>query len=960
MRVEIRGVVRTSSEGADNQARGKVFERFAADVLRHLGYSPDFCCASNVSHSGMEIDIEAHHSATGVPLIGECKFRSGRIDSPKLQAFFGKYTGKWMQDKRIQGLFIAVPGLNPHAAGFWADSMSSGEMTLTLIESDRMVELAHESGLLAGLDSYAGATNAYGSPGDAWLVLAENGYYWAQFVILPSATTATAVLLLDAKAIPLHNVAAREITSLSPELAGFELLNAASPEHSQLGKSSTAVTLLETGNQVAEVAGSASCFEYQLPASPQFFFGRETRVADAADFIEAVRSGSTSIRGLLLQGASGWGKSSLALRIASAVKANGDLAMVLDSRTASNSRFVIDVVQYLARKLSEREPALFAHMSEKTITGYEGAADLVRDIGNTLAQHRRVLLLVFDQFENLFFETNALLPIRDMFLGLTDDQLPVVFGFAWKSDLLGLTDSFPYLARDAIAEKTQRLPLSEFSKADVDAMLSALEREIGGKLRSDLAFLITEYSQGLPWLLKKLCAHVVSQIAGGASQREVADSVLNVGDLFATDVEELTAQAQATLQRLAKLVPVDVEDLSEDFRPQILQSLIDRRLIVRVGSKYDIYWDIFRDYLNLGVVPVQENYMLRADVGSVSKVLRIVWENGGSISRSRLVADANLTSGGSYYNVTRDMRLMGLISVDGETISLARPFPADAEGFEEASREYLHDKLACNRSVRLLTEALRHQQVMTIEQAADLLREAHPYVSAAERTWHKYSRVLLMWMDIAELGILHKSTWTIEAPEDGIARVFRRNILRAGRSGEMALPEIRYAAIEDMAIRFAAAVDSKGPVDWSNLSSSTVAKSLSALDHLGFISRRQNSLLVHGVLLDFAHHPERRSALFREAALRRPAFAAFIDVLNECQVCGSSSVTLGQEVANKIGANWTDGTARWVAGIMLDWARAAELAHGVFYGPKRHANRATDGAKSLFDVDPEVDGLSSS
>lgn len=93
-----------------------------ADVLRHLGYRIDRIPSTN--YAGMEIDIEGTHIATGLPLYAECKCYDSEVDSPRVQAFFGKYMTLWLENSRAHGLFIAIPGINPHAKGFYQSTVA--------------------------------------------------------------------------------------------------------------------------------------------------------------------------------------------------------------------------------------------------------------------------------------------------------------------------------------------------------------------------------------------------------------------------------------------------------------------------------------------------------------------------------------------------------------------------------------------------------------------------------------------------------------------------------------------------------------------------------------------------------------------------------------------------------------------------------------------------------------------
>ncbi|HEX5504446.1 MAG TPA: hypothetical protein VFW96_17615, partial [Thermomicrobiales bacterium] len=75
----------------------------------------------------------------------------------------------------------------------------------------------------------------------------------------------------------------------------------------------------------------------------------------------------------------------------------------------------------------------------RPITGFEGVATPLIEIGNALARHGKLLVIFLDQFENMFFLPDTLQRIRDLLFRLCDAQTNVVLGFSWKTDLVGLT-----------------------------------------------------------------------------------------------------------------------------------------------------------------------------------------------------------------------------------------------------------------------------------------------------------------------------------------------------------------------------------------------------------------------------------------------------------------------------------------------------------------------------------------
>ena len=129
---------------AEANARGKLFEKLSANILRHLGYSIER--KPNVNYAGMEIDIEGLHTATNIPMYTECKCYSNEIDSPKIQAFFGKYMTRWLKESRVHGLMLLIPGLNPHAKGFYKDNLETRtDITFSLYQDSKIINVIYKT-----------------------------------------------------------------------------------------------------------------------------------------------------------------------------------------------------------------------------------------------------------------------------------------------------------------------------------------------------------------------------------------------------------------------------------------------------------------------------------------------------------------------------------------------------------------------------------------------------------------------------------------------------------------------------------------------------------------------------------------------------------------------------------------------------------------------------------------------
>src|ERR1039457_1933934 len=312
---------------AQAQKRGKLFEQLMADVLRQLGFKVDRVTSTN--YAGMEIDIEGRSIVTQIPVYVECKFYETEIDAPKLQAFLGKFTTRWFKDSRCQGLFLAVPGVNPHAKGFYRENLEAQQqMTVRMIEETEVLSSIFESRIVCSPEVPMNSIPAAaGKPGDWRLVYTENGFFFVLFVVPPGSAIPQKIAVFDATG---KNVESEEtieyLRGLDSELLTLEILK---PELRSNPKSP-----VDAGDpeEIVEVRGSSSCFEYQFPASPEFFVGRG-EVLDQVDvLVREILERKTSARGILFEGNSGLGKSSAVLSAVSRLNASGNFAISIDCR----------------------------------------------------------------------------------------------------------------------------------------------------------------------------------------------------------------------------------------------------------------------------------------------------------------------------------------------------------------------------------------------------------------------------------------------------------------------------------------------------------------------------------------------------------------------------------------------------------------------------------------------------
>jgi len=901
--------------------KGKLFEQLVRDVLRRDGYR--IVETPRVNYAGMEIDIEGTHTISGHPFIAECKAHQTPLDAPSLQAFVGKWFNCCQKDSRLHGVFIALPGINSHARGFWNETTADPSRgTLVLLEEEAVIDHLVQTGLASRSPSTGRSPVAPEDAvlGDSVLAATDFGYFWLQLLLRRGQTTPSLAVVIGSDGQPLPDGdLLRSLVDRVPELEGLTIVRPSPP----LAPTSPLPPDSQAADEVASVKGSSAWFEYQFPASPQFFVGREQAIDDFRSFVTDVRAGSTSARGFLIQANSGWGKSSLILKLKEAVAGEDCLLIPIDSRAASTPYFPLRATDYV---LSEAVKAGYLSLPTDSlrIGGMSSLTDVLTRVADQLHQTGRLLCIAFDQFEGIFATPTMLENIARLASMVTDLGGPILLCFAWKTDLVGPTHDFPYQTRDHIAKRCHTLILERFGETETDELLEALEQELHRKLAKHLAFLLRESSQGYPWLLKKLCAHVLTHIESGARQVDLATQMLRIKELFDADLSGLSPREEEALRNLARVAPVASTDVGEIASADVFDSLIDNRLVVRVGTKYDVYWDIFRDYLNTGALPVEESFILRSSVGSALSALDRI-RGAGPAGLVLEPSSLGVSSRGTVYNLVRDLQLLGLIRVHDGRVKLAFHAPYD-EPLELSLQKPVQDKMRRHRIARSLLDQLDESEPLSLDQLANTVRQMCPYITADEKTWSTYARILSKWLQVAQLVTFEPRYQVIRRFDPltdlGTAPWAFSGLAR--RKGPF-IPEVQYQRLEAAMLDIGDAIaNQQSHVTITRLSRSAWRKAVHVATELGFLESAGNVIRVTDRGGAFISTSEQRSALFRRQATETiPAYVEFVRIISNPATKHWSLCQLGQELSRRLHTTWAESTATWAAKILTNWAKAA-------------------------------------
>lgn len=918
---KIKIIASGDSEPKKANKRGKLFEELVAKILSYHGYEVE-TKITNVNFAGMEIDVVGKNKISGTPLYAECKCYKSELESKYIQTFFGKYMTQWFKDKTSHGIFLALPGINSHAKGFYTENCeNNNEITFKVFQEDDVIKFIIDSNLSKRpQQSLSTIVEKYGNVGDSIIVYSEIGLFWIQFIIPLGSGLPTSYVIIDSNDYLITNKETIEkIVPLLPELDDFELII------NDVNKS-TKIIEKDIFDEIVEIKGSSSCFEYQFPASPQFLIGRKDVIEDSMNFVENVVLKKTTCRTILYEAHSGWGKSSVILSIIEKLRQLGHFSLSIDSRSANTTKFLLKSIEYIFTKFKDRD-TVFNNLNY--LTGYEGAYEALIKLGRDLEEKRKVLFIFFDQFENIFYHQDILSKITQLCLKISDAQTNIIFGFAWKTDLIGLTREFPYKDRDIILDSSIKIKLNKFTEVETNIFLEKLAKELRSNIRKDLKFILSESSQGYPWLLKKLCAHVINLRATGTSQMEIVRGLLNVSELFENDLKGLSTDEERTLHEIAKLAPASLSEIGDDFKHDVIQSLMHRRLIVKVANKYDIYWDIFRDYLNTGTIPIQEHYMLRSKVGSILKIISILNENNGKMNIEEIRKKVGYSSDNTFYNPARDLRVLDIVELNGKQLVLRIKQTADKIESAKILTNHLKEKLLRNRTINLLVSQIDEANELKIDDVSLILKNSFPYISANQNTWDTYANIIMDWMDIADLALLDKHNKSI-SKYVSTSHIKERllNPPKQRKAGKY--PLIQFNPVVQVAQRICKALEIQQSIDWSGLSRSTVNKALAVLVDMKLIERKSQSIIVMNECKIFANNQNKRLEIAINAVKKMDYFNIFLELLNEYENNPKSQQELAILFRKRIDAGWKISTSEVNIKILFNWARKLNLAPPAF------------------------------
>ncbi|MFZ5950860.1 MAG: AAA-associated domain-containing protein [Candidatus Rifleibacteriota bacterium] len=741
----LKEIVIWPSEEAKGNEKGKFFESLTNKIFSSQRYKVD----SNVHYTGMEFDLECKHlDRTDERCLVECKAKKSLSSDEITKFVFNKEYKKFSI-----GFFLYTGNFERQVAGLISEIQSDGRYkNLYFWNAEKVMELLVASSTISNYDyEFTGL-----DINKLILLYSHLGVFYIP--IMSSGTIPESFSILDAKC----NSIIKEASVIDSIKNYIEELRPLGYKDDPCKRTNIEDQRDQTKKEIetiAEIQSSASWDDYK-PASLKYFVGRKRQKDFLFGVLDEIRKGNSNKRVFYIDGKSGWGKSSLINDLKERCRnmhyKNKYFCLAVDSRSANSHNFIPLAFKMILKKAVEDKFIPSQFLSVKIPSTFDILADPnTMLLQEWLKKNSRYLIIVFDQFEDVFRKESIFKSFYKFLVDIYNLEGNFILGFSWKSEVNIPIENEAYHLWQQAKEFAISVSLDEFFVSESKSIIKQLEKDVKEKFNLDIVRKVVDNSQGYPWLVKKLCIHIKKQIKQGLDIESLYEQDFQVERLFEDDLEELTPEEVKGLRYIANRAfndqAFDVTELDDTISSEIVQHLINKRLIIKSGTKYNIYWDIFRDYLVTNEIPpIGETYLIRQQVNSVYEAF-LTFSNSECLSLEQFVEKIpNAVAEGAALNLLRELRSLGLINYKNNLYYLKSSIRNVSE---KSFKDYIKEKLT-KHSFTIALKKISNREISLL----DLIRIIKSKIKTktySDRTLETYAQIFFGWIDFLDLGNLN-------------------------------------------------------------------------------------------------------------------------------------------------------------------------------------------------------------
>ncbi|MGC6590327.1 hypothetical protein ACPV3A_36130 [Paenibacillus sp. Dod16] len=348
-------------------------------------------------------------------------------------------------------------------------------------------------------------------------------------------------------------------------------------------------------------------------------------------------------------------------------------------------------------------------------------------------------------------------------------------------------------------------------------------------------------------------------------------------------------------QESGSRIPIELFQVVEIYGDLTVQSLINKRIVLRKGQRLILYWDIFRDYILTGTVPhIPVAYIPQTQYRRYCDALMVLLKQE-NLTLTNFALKLGVGRDAAE-NIVRDLVMIGNANRQGEDLKLLQN--NEEEAYNKIVEFFNKHILYLN-----IIEGSGVNFQITMEEFGEYFNETYESSMFSEKTRKTYMNIIYGWMSGARLietkfhNLLNVVDRTNSSPKNEFPISSGRKVRRTSYFLGEAPPTRVLELIEQI---------KKGNTDTMVLNKSGYRNSISLLTNIG-------GLILEGNHVSLIQMPENTVLWLAEKIMK----TSTVEIVGKYS--NFSPTELGGSIAKELGKNWTTSSQKRYGSALLLW-----------------------------------------